>query len=344
MSIGSADMWEQLRRYLSYRLPGVADLWVSRPVALTVGLSRENWAFDAAWTEDGAPRYERYVLRRDPDVSLLATDRSAEFAVLKSVHGTRVPVPKPCWVESEPHWLGRPFIVMERIERGETDPRPLFSDQRYHDTRHGIARQMVEILADIHALDWGALGLAGLDRPESPVRCADREIARWETVVRRNMIEPQPVLEIALRWLGSHRPRPAQRISLLHGDFRPGNVMFNEKGEIPAILDWELAHLGDPLEDVGWLCMTNWRFGRDDRYVGLIAPEEFRRLYESRSGIELDDESLRFWQIFNTFKLACVRMTAGSAFVTGRSADIRYAIQGLAVAMSDVQLLDYLGL
>ena len=115
--------------------------------------------------------------------------------------------------------------------------------------------EFVDILAGIHAFDWRAAGLDSLGVPQDEGDCGMMEIEKWEAVVDRDALEPQPVLRAAFRWLRRHLPPPAQRIVLVHADYRTGNFLCSSEGEIKGVLDWEMTHLGDPMEDVAWACI-----------------------------------------------------------------------------------------
>jgi aminoglycoside phosphotransferase (APT) family kinase protein len=112
-------------------------------------------------------------------------------------------------------------------------------------------------------------------------------------------------VELGLRWLRANRPAPAEP-ALVHGDFRLGNFIVDEDG-LAAVIDWELAHLGDPAEDVGWLCIRSWRFGNDDRPVGGVGElEEFIRAYELAGGRPMELERVRYWETFGNVKWAII--------------------------------------
>jgi aminoglycoside phosphotransferase (APT) family kinase protein len=316
---------EQVAAYLQYKMPAARDIAVEKLARIPGGASRETWSFDATWRE-GEPAHALpgkggFILRRDPEAGLLDTERNVEFRVYQALQGTGVPVPEVYWLETDPAWLERPFFVMRRLA-GETSPQRLVASA-FGGHADAIARQKIEILARIHGLDWRALGLDFLRVPDGPEGCAKREIAGWETIMRAQELEPQPVLDLAIDWLRAHRPS-AQTIALVHADYRTGNFLV-EGGKIVGVLDWEMVHLGDPLEDVAWVCLRSWRWAGDARVGGLLPREEFYRRYEAAGGLRVDPEAVRFWEVLGNLKLAVIFLTGARSFAEGRSKDAVHA-------------------
>ncbi len=312
---------EQVAAYLQHKLPDAREIEVSQPWRIPGGASRETWSFDATWREGKARAGRGFIVRRDPEASLLETERYVEFRVYQSVQGTGVPVPEVYWLETDPRWLERPFFVMGRLP-GEASPQALVPTA-FNGNAESIAQQKVAILARIHNLDWRALGLDFLGVPDGPGRCGAQEIERWERIMREQALEPQPVLELALAWLRAHQP-VAQRVTLVHADYRTGNFLVHGD-RITGVLDWEMVHLGDPLEDVAWVCLRSWRWGGDSRVGGLLPREEFYRRYEEASGLKVDRDSVRFWEVLGNLKLAVIFLTGARSFCEGRSKDAVHA-------------------
>ena len=303
-------------------MPDAREIEVSQLSRIPGGASRETWSFDATWREGKARAGRGLIIRRDPEASLLETERYVEFRVYQAVQGSGIPVPAVFWLEEDPRWLERPFFVMGRLP-GEASPQQLVPAS-FNGHAEAIARQKVEILARIHTLDWAALGLDFLGVPASPAACAEQEIARWEAIMRAQQLEPQPVLELALAWLRAHRP-VAQRITLVHADYRTGNFLV-DGDRISGVLDWEMVHLGDPLEDVAWVCLRSWRWAGDARAGGLLPREDFYRRYEQASGLSVDTEAVRFWEVLGNLKLAVIFLTGARSLCEGRSNDALLAL------------------
>ncbi len=207
------------------------------------GASRETWSF-TAHPDHGAAR--RLILRRDP----AGTPQSGlrlEGALLLAARREGVPVPEVLVVGDENAALGAGSLIMAFVE-GETIPRRILRDDALAEARRHLAARCGEVLAAIHRIP-------PLDVPGLP---AGDPVEQLRAIVDR-LGQPHPAFELAFRWLGENRP-PRTAQAVVHGDFRNGNLIVGPDG-IRAVLDWELAHLGDPLEDLGWLCVKAWRFG-----------------------------------------------------------------------------------
>jgi len=301
---------------------------------LAGGASRLLWSADL---ELPGRRLE-LVLRQDPPGRVAPGGMDREFRLLRAAAECGVPVPAVHWCDPEGGLLGAPFFAMERL-RGETIPRRLLRDERYARTRRGLAAHLGALLARIHAIDPASPGLAGrLDGPPEGRTPADAELDRVSEGVRALSVEPHPVLDLALRWLRERAPAP-ERLTTVHGDYRVGNVMFDEQGVV-AVLDWELAHVGDPVEDLGWLCVRAWRFGRDDRPAGGVGTrEELVAAYEEASGRSVDREALRFWEACGSYKLALVFITQARAWIDGQHPTVELASLGRRTAEAEAELL-----
>jgi len=247
--------------------------------------------------------------------------------------------------------LGASFVVMDRVE-GQAIGRRLLRDDAYARTREVLPAQLARELARIHAIDVQAPaleslrasvagGAAGVD-DRDPRRFARAEIRRYrELLAAFDGDYPRPVLELAGRWLDRNAPG-VERPAVVHGDFRIGNVLFDENG-LTAVLDWELAHLGDPLEDLGWLTVRAWRFGADDRPVGgLCAREELWQLYERAGGRPVSASAARFWEIFGNWKWAIICVAQAGGHKTGRFPNVELAALGRRVAEVEWELLGLL--
>jgi aminoglycoside phosphotransferase (APT) family kinase protein len=332
----------RIEDYLRSRLPDARDVTVRNLQRIPGGASRETWSFDAAWRENGKDVSEGLIIRRDPDASVLETDRDVEFRVVQAVHG-HVPVPRTYWLETDGAHLDRPFFVMGRIDGCETNPSRVLMDPRFFASRARISREFVECLAQIHRLDWRSLGLDFLGVPAAEDSCAPSELEKWEAVVDTDSLEPQPVLRGAFRWLRNHLPGPAQKITLVHADYRTGNFLCTPEGEIKGILDWEMAHLGDPMEDIGWVCMRPWRWLGNELIGGLMERGDFYRLYEELSGMKVDEDAVRFYEILGNIKLAAIFITGARSFSEGRTKNPMMAFLGRNIRRLELEVLDLMG-
>jgi aminoglycoside phosphotransferase (APT) family kinase protein len=259
--------------------------------------------------------------------------------VLHAARAGGVPVPRVYWGSTDPSVLGSPFFLMERVE-GEALPRRLLREERYARARAAMAAELGAILARIHALDLAEPDLAGLARPRAGRSPARAEVERTAEGIRTLAVEPHPVLDLAQRWLLERAPE-APRVTLVHGDYRVGNVLFDETG-VRAILDWELVHAGDPIEDLGWLCTRAWRFGSALAAGGVGTRDQLVAAYETARGAKVDRDALRFWEAFGSFKLALVFITQSRVYLDGRMRSVELASLGRRTVEAEDELLRFL--
>ena len=302
-----------------------APVEVDGLVRLSGGASRETWAFDA--TPADGPTLA-LVLRRDPGASVGASARETEFELLRAAGAGGVAVPSARFVLDAADGLGSGF-VMERIE-GETIPRRILRDDEYAAARTVLATECGTAAARIHALEVDSL-------PELPVLGAREQIEQYRGVLD-SIGEPHPAFELALRWLDDHAP-PAVEPRLVHGDFRNGNLVVGPEG-LRAVLDWELAHLGDPVEDLGWCCVRSWRFGNVDLPVGGFGNvDTLLDAYVAAGGRLVDPEHLRYWETFGTLKWGVI--CGGQAFthLSGIVRSVELATLGRRIAETEWDVL-----
>jgi len=335
-------MEDKIRDYLKVKMPKAEDLRITNFQKIVGGSSRETVSFDAEWTEAGRKIVRGFVIRRDPVASLLETDREMEFRTLQCLESTSVPVPKVYWLEHDEKWLERPFCVMEKMPGSPIPPMSrmrLFAPED-PELRSKIAKQWVEVLAQIHTLDWKKLGLSFLGVPGPGTDAASREIDKWEQVIEKHKLEPQPILTEALLWLKNNKPE-AERITLVHADFKQDNLLY-ENDKLTAFLDWEMTHLGDPMEDLGWSCMGWWR--QDTSLIcGLMEKDELFRYYEELSGIKVDEQKVFFYQMLGCVKMTAIILTGVRSFTDGKSNDITLGLLGLVMCLLENELANLLG-
>jgi aminoglycoside phosphotransferase (APT) family kinase protein len=301
------------------------------------GASREIWSFDCAMEKSGGNLERRsMVLRRDPGQHNIATNRRNEFMVIRAAFEDGLPVPEVFWYSEDPAVLGAAFFVMERVE-GETLARRLLRDDAYATARKVMPTQLAEILARIHRIDPVKHHLDFL--PEPGDSAALTEVQRYEENFRRLALEPHPAFELAFRWLLQRIPRTPRK-TLVHGDYRIGNVIFGPEG-IRSIIDWELAHLGDPMEDIGWMCVRAWRFGNDQMPVGgLSSREDFFKAYEDASGVSVDREAARFWEVFGNLRWGIITISQARTHLDGFVNSVELASIGRRTAETELELLN----
>jgi aminoglycoside phosphotransferase (APT) family kinase protein len=298
---------------------------------LTGGASRETWSFDAVGV-DGTRH--ALVLRRDPGSTVGSADRSTEYRLLEAAGAAGVPVPPVRFLLDAEDAIGEGF-VMTRID-GETIPRRILRDEEYAGARAGMTVQCGAIAAAIHAVDLRAL-------PRLAVQGPAEQIEQYRSLLD-TLGEPHPAFELGLRWLEEHVPDAAASASasprLVHGDFRNGNFIVGPEG-IRAVLDWELAHLGDPVEDLGWLCVKSWRFGNVDRRVGGFGdPGELLDAYAAASGTTVSEEHLRYWETFGTLKWGVICEMQCFSHLQGLVRSVELAALGRRIAETEWDLLE----
>jgi len=316
-------MIEELTRYLHAQMPEARDLVITDVARRSGGASRETWGFSAHWAQNGQRQGGEFILRRDPTASVLASDRTREHRVLEAVHRAGLPVPRILWVDLGGEWLQRPSFVMERIP-GQA-PFGTFPDGYPATVQARVTEQFVDILARIHRLDWRALGLDVLGVPAVGSEPARTQLAHWRHIYAQESLEPHPLLAEAFLWLDAHVPA-TDRITLVHGDYRSGNYLFTDDGTVTAMLDWEMAHLGDPMEDLGWACMKFWS-GRG-LAVGLTTRSELLTRYAQASGIPVSEERVTFYEVLGIVKMAAIALTGIRSFCDGKTADTSMAVVG----------------
>ncbi len=295
---------------------------------LSGGASRETWAFTAVSARNGE---HRLVLRRDPGATIGSTDRSTEFELLRAAGAGGVAVPRVRFLLEEADGLGSGF-VMDHIE-GETIPRKILRDDEYATARANLTAQCAQAAAAIHALPLDTL--PRLARQDAP-----GQIEQFQGVLDA-LGEPHPAFELGLRWLRAHASAlPPTPLTLVHGDFRNGNFIVGDDG-LRSVLDWELAHLGDPVEDLGWLCVKSWRFGNVDRPVGGFGHvDELLAGYATAGGREVTPEHLRYWEVFGTLKWGVICEMQAFSHLQGLVRSVELAALGRRIAEMEWDLLD----
>ncbi len=330
-------MQQRLAAFIA-RHVGVDAVTVSGLRRLPGGASRETWALDVHYEHDGAHHCLGLVLRRDPAAAATQGQRREEFQLLQAAAAAGVPVPRVRWLADESDTLGAPFFLMDRIE-GETLARRLLRDDAYAQARRVMTEQLGRILAAIHRIDPAQYGLDFLARPAAGESPAHNELDRFEQIFRFIAPDPHPAFELAFRWLRQRVPPGDERV-VVHGDYRIGNVIFGPEG-VRAILDWELAHVGDPMEDLGWMCVRSWRFGNDSKPVGGIGlREEFFGAYEAAGGAPVDPERVRFWEVLGNLKWAIMTIMQAKTHLDGHVKSIELASLGRRTAEMELELLN----
>lgn len=289
---------------------------VSELTRLSGGASRETWSFRA----DGRP----LIVQRQRSGD--TRDMSVEAAVVRAAFESGVPVPELVASGSGP--IGSHYMILTRID-GETIARKILRDERFAAARTVLVPQLASALATLHSID--PEGISGLP-------ATDQVLQYRQTLDALNdsLGQAHPAFELAFRWLEKNRPAETRRC-LVHGDFRLGNVMVGEEG-LRAVLDWELAHVGDPMEDLGWLCVRAWRFGSEFPVAGIGEYETLMKAYESASGSLVDRELVRWWEVLGTLKWGIMCMIQASSHLLGLVRSHEMAAIGRRVCENEYDL------
>jgi len=320
--IGKQEGFENWRVESLYRMPG--------------GASKETWSFDLVSTDESAREVLPMVLRINRSSPLpVSIDLKQEFLLMKEVYEEGIEVPKPYWYGEKE--LGNPFYVIGRIE-GETIVRRLHRDDEYETARRVIPAQMGRILAKIHRIRLNGNRFNFLPHRIQSGSFALGELSFYETMLHRYAPDPHPALELGIRWLGAHLPSTIGP-SLVHGDYRLGNIIFTREG-VRTVLDWELSHVGDPMEDLGYITIQAWRFGNDSLPIGGVGRrEEFYEAYERGGGFPVDRKRMGFWEVFGNLKWAVITILQMVPFLDGSSESIELASLGRKTSEVELQLI-----
>ena len=305
--------------YIAGKMPAASDVSVNGLERISGGASRETYRFVLRWREDGEARRRRLILRRDPPASLIDTERRIEFEAYRAFSGSAVPVPQMLWLEEDSADLDHPFFIAEELSGFQAAPALLFGGG-YEAVLPKLAERKWTILGEIARADPKALGLDAWMETPALDACWRRELDHWEAILDHDEAEPYPITRAAIRWLRAHPPPPAQKLSVVHGDYRTGNFLYDEAGEIRGVLDWEMAHLGDPLEDLAWGFNPIWRFNRG-LAGGLATPAEAVAIWERASGLVTDPAALHWWILFNCVKGQGIWVGSARAFLDGGNRD-----------------------
>jgi aminoglycoside phosphotransferase (APT) family kinase protein len=321
-----SDLAARFADYARGRMPGARDVRVEDLERIFGGASRETWRLRLCYRDESeGSRERRLILRRDPIGSLIETDRRIEFLAYRAFHGSAVPVPEALWLEEDVRFLDQPFFVMEELAGLESRPQMLLAPPyAAHCEKLGV--QKWTILGEIAKADPVALRLTDAMPAPTPDTAWKRELDHWEGVLDEDEMCPQPIIRAAIRWLRRNPPPPAQRIAVVHADYRTGNFLFDTEGRIRAILDWEMAHLGDPLEDLAWSINRIWCWARDERRGGLLPKERAVELWEQSSGLRADPRALHWWELFSCVKGQGIWVSSAKEYQSGKNQDAVLAL------------------
>ena len=322
-------MQEELASALSKKLLEVGIKGkVSNLEPLTGGASKEIWKFEVS----NAKQSTKMILRRGSGIQgPLAIKTADEARIQKEVIKVGAPVPIILAVSKNDEELGDSYIM--HFVEGESIARKILRDKEYKKALPILAYQCGEAIAKIHNVDINNFSFL----PRKPAE--DQLEDLYSTY--QSFEQPSPVFEYAYLWLKEQNFGNFQE-SLVHGDFRLGNIIVNAEG-LQSIIDWELAHIGNPLQDLGWVCGNSWRFGKNEKVVGGFGElEDLLEGYNSVSKLKVDKEMVRCWQVFGTFRWGVICLIQAYAHLNGTINSIEKAAIGRRVSETEIDIVDLL--
>ena len=295
---------------------------------LTGGASKEIWKFEVS----NAKQSTKMILRRGSGIEgPLAIKTADEARIQKEVIKVGAPVPIILAVSKKGEELGDAYIM--RFVEGESIARKILRDKEYKKALPILAYQCGEAIAKMHNVDINNFSFL----PKKPAE--DQLEDLYSTY--QSFEQPSPVFEYAYLWLKEQDFGNFQE-SLVHGDFRLGNIIVNAEG-LQSIIDWELAHIGNPLQDLGWVCGNSWRFGKNDKVVGGFGEiEDLLEGYNSISKLKVDKEMVKCWQVFGTFRWGVICLIQAYAHLNGTINSIEKAAIGRRVSETEIDIVDLL--
>jgi aminoglycoside phosphotransferase (APT) family kinase protein len=292
---------------------------VSSLVRLSGGASRQTWRFEAG----GRP----LIVQCDRATGLdTRPGMQVEAVLLRLAASAGVPVAGVVASGGADGPLGLPFLVTELVE-GETIARRLLRDDEFAEARRVVTHQAGRALAAIHSMP--------LDAVEADLSDGD-PVAGSKALL--DIFDPHPAFELGVRWLEQNRPTPHGRV-VVHGDFRTGNLVVGPDG-LRAVLDWELAHVGDPAEDLGWFCGRAWRFGSPLRAGGFGTLDDLLDGYREGGGAPIDADDVRWWEAYGTLRWGIVCLVQAASHLTGTTRSVEMATIGRRTCEAEWDLLE----
>ena len=323
MSENAHTLERQIAELLQTKL---GEIVVMRLIRLSGGANRETWSFEAI---EPSKKKHSLILQMDrPGMERLEGTCAREAQILTIAGENGVPVPKVDLSGNSESFNGRSFSITEKIE-GETIARKILRDTTWDLARENFISDSAKALAAIHRLEESHFPKVHLETTSNPLNSLE--------AIYDALDDPHPTFELAFRWLKKNRPKPTG-ISFVHGDYRLGNLLFSDNG-LKAVLDWEIAHFGDPCEDLGWMCVRAWRFGGDGSVAGISDYETLLESYRRESGRTISIATLKWWEIFGTLRWGVICLQMGGDFRTERTRSLEIAAIGRRVAENEYDLL-----
>lgn len=302
-------------------MPAASDVAVSELERIYGGSSQETFRLTARWIEDGRAIEKRLILRRDATAGLVVAERDLEYNVYQALADEDIPLPGVYFLETDARWLDRPFFIMDLCPGKPGSP--FLPTDSYDGHGDSVARQFWTIMGRLAAIDHRCVDLEGLRNGADASGFWALELDRWEEILNASESLVEPAVRGAMRWLRANPPPEPAKPAIVHGDFRSGNFLFTPEGEISALIDWEMCHIGDPLEDVAWAIDPFWPMTRH------LPLEDGLVLWEAASGMTLDRDTLGWWQLFSAVKACAIWTTAAAGFASGKNREMTIALSGI---------------
>lgn len=325
-----AELGRRIARMIQATQHGASAASVGALQPLSGGNARRAWAFQARWSDAEGSHSQECVLLARAESGQVEGDTGREYATLQALAATAVPAPRPLWLDAQGSWLGMPGFVAQRA-RGRASAAELLVPT--NPASRPLVLELVRLAARLHAVAWESLPHAFPD-PEPDEDPTAAMLDFWQGQFLRHRMEPVPALGSVLHWLRRNMPRQARRC-IVHGDFRVGNFL-HEEGRITLLLDWELSHLGDPVEDLAWMYRPLWS---PEAFVDV---EETLAVYEAAGGGRIERRHLLWWRIFSEMKFAVISLTAARNFRDGTTDNLRLAGRASSVASSLLKAMKWI--
>lgn len=299
------QLQQALGKYLTARLD--APVTVRELGLVTGGAARATWRC----VMHGPEGTRGLIVRLQSETQIMPTDDHLEYQTMAAVHRAGIPAPEPVFYEANESWLGRPFCIVAEVADCSTSPDDLPAERR-----GDLGQRFWSILGDIARRSPDEIGVDRFLTGTSRQDCAREQLEAWWDMLSAAEIHPNPIGHAAYRWLARSLPEPAQSLCLVHGDYRVGNFLFSPDGEVRAILDWEMVHIGDPLEDLAWSLDLRQNVDRPGPAGGLLPNRDAIRAWELASGLRVEPRSFRWWQVFSAFKALAIWTLSAQKFQT----------------------------
>jgi len=330
-----------LQAWLAEQIPEADEVIVEGLDKVEMGHSAEMFTVTMTAVTDGVEQRDDIVVRlRPPEPGLLEPyDLQRQFDVMRGLEGSEVRAPRALWIETSGDVLGRPFLVMNRLDGDVYEQNPIPTEIEAEPGRiRRMCEDMIDQYAAVHLVDLESTGLGALGDGRDFVT---RELDHWESEMQRVRRGPLPAMERLLAELRRHQPDPSPLVTLVHGDPKPGNVGF-VGDRVSAVFDWELATVGDPFTDVGYLeLMWAMPAGVTSRPTAPTV-DEFVARYEDRTGFTCEDREWYF--AMQVFKVCAIQLIGSMLFDAGHTDDPRNVGMAMGIELMAPMGLASLGI